>query len=59
MDITISDGDTLSAIFSREGLSAAVLQELLEADKEYLRLGNLMPGQKVQLLVTPQINYFH
>lgn len=53
VDITISGGDTLSAIFSREGLSAAVLQELLEVDKEYLRLGNLMPGQKVQLLVTP------
>lgn len=53
VDITISDGDTLSAIFSNEGLSAAVLQELLEADKEYLRLGNLLPGQKVQMLVSP------
>ena len=53
VDITISEGDTLSGIFSREGLSASVLQELLEADKEYLRLGNLVPGQTVQLLVSP------
>jgi murein DD-endopeptidase len=54
VNITISDGDTLSAIFAREGLSAAVLQELQEADKEYLRLGNLFPGQKVLLLINPK-----
>lgn len=53
VEITISGGDTLSAIFSREGLSASVLQELLEVDKEYLRLGNLMPGQKLELLISP------
>lgn len=51
VDIIISEGDTLSAIFSKEGLSAAVLQELQEADKEYLHLGNLFPGQTVQLLI--------
>ena len=53
IDITISAGDTLSAIFSKEGLSAAVLQELLEADKEYLHLGNLIPGQKIKILASP------
>jgi len=53
IEITIVEGDTLSAIFSREGLSAAVLQELLEADKEYLRLGNLIPGQTLKVLATP------
>lgn len=53
VDITISAGDTLSEIFSEEGLSAAVLQELLEADREHLRLANLLPGQEVQLLVSP------
>jgi len=51
VEITISTGDTLSGIFSKEGLSAAVLQELQEADTEYLRLGHLFPGQKVQLLI--------
>ena len=50
---TISAGDTLSEIFSDEGISAAVLQELLEADTEYLRLANLLPGQEVQLLISP------
>ncbi len=53
VDITISAGDTLSEIFSNESISAAVLQELLEADTEYLRLANLIPGQVVQLLVSP------
>ncbi|WP_243834630.1 peptidoglycan DD-metalloendopeptidase family protein [Psychromonas algarum] len=53
IDITISGGDTLSAIFSREGISAAVLQDLLEADAEHLRLSNLLPGQEVHLLVSP------
>ncbi|TEW50266.1 peptidoglycan DD-metalloendopeptidase family protein [Psychromonas algicola] len=54
VEITIAAGDTLSGIFSKEGLSAAVLQELQEADTEYLRLGNLFPGQKVQLLINPK-----
>ena len=54
VEIVISTGDTLSGIFSKEGLSAAVLLELQEADKEYLRLGNLFPGQKVQLLISPK-----
>ncbi|MBB1274164.1 peptidoglycan DD-metalloendopeptidase family protein [Psychromonas sp. SR45-3] len=53
IDITISAGDTLSEIFSEQALSAAVLQELLEADREHLRLANLLPGQEVQLLVSP------
>ncbi|MEL0659793.1 peptidoglycan DD-metalloendopeptidase family protein [Psychromonas arctica] len=53
VEITISSGDTLSEIFSNESISAAVLQELLEADTEYLRLANLIPGQVVQLLVSP------
>jgi len=54
VEITISGGDTLSGIFTKEGLSAAVLQELQQADIEYLRLGNLFPGQKVQLLINPK-----
>jgi len=54
VEITISGGDTLSGIFTKEGLSAAVLLELQQADIEYLRLGNLFPGQKVQLLISPK-----
>ncbi|WP_019616480.1 peptidoglycan DD-metalloendopeptidase family protein [Psychromonas ossibalaenae] len=53
VEIEIQAGDTLSGIFQKEGLSAALLQELLEVDKQYLRLGNLLPGQKVDLLIDP------
>jgi len=52
VQIEIKAGDTLSDIFQKEGLSAAQLQELLEVDKQYLRLGNLLPGQKVKLLIS-------
>ena len=53
VEIEIKTGDTVSAIFQNEGISAALLQELLEADKQYLRLGNLLPGQKLRLLLSP------
>ena len=54
VEIEIKAGDTLSAIFQKEGLPAVVLQELLEVDKQYLRLGNLLPGQQVKLLISPE-----
>ena len=54
VEIEIKAGDTVSTIFQTEGLSAAILQELLEVDKQYLRLGNLLPGQKLNLLISPE-----
>ncbi|WP_037027263.1 peptidoglycan DD-metalloendopeptidase family protein [Psychromonas aquimarina] len=54
VEVEIKAGDTLSGIFQKEGLSAALLQELLEVDKQYLRLGNLLPGQHVKLLISPE-----
>lgn len=54
VEIEIKAGDTVSAIFQKEGLSAALLQELLEVDKQHLRLGNLLPGQKLYLLISPE-----
>lgn len=48
---TIKEGDSLSNLFQKEGLSAAVLHELQEADKSHLRLGNLLPGQVINILV--------
>ncbi len=54
VQIEIKAGDTLSGIFQKEGLSAALLQELLEVDKQYLRLGNLLPEQQVKLLINPE-----
>lgn len=53
IQVTIKAGDTVSEIFQREGLSAALLQKLLEADLQHLRLGNLLPGQKLKLLISP------
>lgn len=49
--LVIKEGDSLSNLFQQEGLSAAVLHELQEADKSHLRLGNLVPGQEIKLLV--------
>ncbi|KPU82749.1 peptidase M23 [Psychromonas sp. PRT-SC03] len=51
VDIEIVAGDTVSEIFQKEGLSAALLQELLDVDQKYLRLGNLLPGQKLKMLI--------
>ena len=50
----IKAGDTVSDIFQQEGISAALLQELLEADLQYVRLANLLPGQKLKLLISPE-----
>lgn len=53
VEFEVKAGDTLSNIFEQESLSAAALQVLLEADQEYLRLGNLVPGQRINLLIGP------
>jgi murein DD-endopeptidase len=51
IQLIIKKGDSLSNLFQKEGISAAVLHELQEADKSHLRLGNLVPGQEIKLLV--------
>lgn len=56
IQIEIKSGDTLSGIFQKEGLSAAILPKLLEEDLQYLRLDNLQPGQKVNLLISADNN---
>jgi len=48
---TIKEGDSLSNLFQKEGLSATVLHELQQADIVHLRLGNLLPGQVIKLVV--------
>lgn len=47
----IKEGDSLSNLFQEAGISATVLHELQEADKSHLRLGNLLPGQEIKLLL--------
>jgi murein DD-endopeptidase len=54
IEILVKAGDTLSKYFDIHGLSAASLQELLDADKEHLRLSNLIPGQQIKLLLDPE-----
>ncbi|MFQ3175572.1 MAG: murein DD-endopeptidase [Psychromonas sp.] len=56
IEFEVSEGDSLSNIFEKESLSAAALQLLLEADKEHLRLANLIPGQRIKLLIGPDNN---
>ncbi len=43
----IKKGDTLSQIFELNGISASVLQQILEADVEYLSLETLQLGKRV------------
>ena len=54
VSLMIKAGDTLSEIFSNENISAATLQDILEADAEHIRLANLLPGQEIRLLINPQ-----
>ena len=56
VEFEVKAGDSLSNIFKKESLSAAALQIVLEADSEYLRLGHLIPGQRLTLLISPDNN---
>ncbi|WP_232279380.1 peptidoglycan DD-metalloendopeptidase family protein [Psychromonas ingrahamii] len=56
VEFEVNDGDSLSNIFEKESLSAGALQLLLDADKEHLRLANLIPGQRIKLLIGPDNN---
>lgn len=47
----IKKGDSLSNLFQKEGLSASLLPELQQADIQHLRLGNLLPGQVIKVLI--------
>ena len=53
VNITIKSGDTLSHIFHKEGLTSALLQELLIIDSDHLSLGNLRIGQRLILIIAP------
>ncbi len=52
--IKIKNGDSLSKIFQREGLSTGQLQALLDIDISYLHLGNVQPGQQLTLTISPK-----
>ena len=54
VEFTVEYGDTLSGYFEKEGLSGGELQKVLDADLEYLRLGNLVPEQRIKLLISKE-----
>lgn len=49
----VRPGDSLSAIFKREGLSAQDLHLLMTTDPLAKRLRNIFPGQQLKLTVSP------
>lgn len=53
IEVQINSGDTLSAIFQKQGLSTSQLQALLDIDINYLHLGNVQPGQMLSFIITP------
>ncbi|ENA34097.1 MULTISPECIES: peptidoglycan DD-metalloendopeptidase family protein [Pseudomonas] len=49
---TVKNGDTLSTLFSAAGLSANVLQDVLNSDKEAKALSRIHIGQKLEFKVS-------
>ncbi len=53
-DYMVQRGDTLSKFFDEEELPYSLLMKILQADEEYLQLGNLQPGQMIQFRYNEQ-----
>ncbi|MFT5172563.1 MAG: murein DD-endopeptidase MepM/ murein hydrolase activator NlpD [Gammaproteobacteria bacterium] len=51
--ITVETGDSLYAIFNREGISAGDLEALLRSNKSKAQLHRLRPGQTLKLDLSP------
>lgn len=51
--ITVGNGDTLSTVFAKVGLSATVLHQVLGSSKEAKELGRLKIGQALEFKLTP------
>lgn len=51
--VTVGNGDTLSTVFAKVGLSATVLHEVLGSSKEAKELGRLKIGQALEFKLTP------
>jgi murein DD-endopeptidase MepM/ murein hydrolase activator NlpD len=48
-EVRIKRGDTLAAVFSREGLSATTLHRILNSDKQAQQLKKIRPGETIRL----------
>jgi murein DD-endopeptidase MepM/ murein hydrolase activator NlpD len=51
---TVKNGDTLSILFSNAGLSANVLHDVLNSDREAKSLSQIRVGQKLEFKVSPE-----
>jgi murein DD-endopeptidase MepM/ murein hydrolase activator NlpD len=48
-EVRIKRGDTLAAVFNREGLSATTLHTILHSDKQAQQLKKIRPGETIRL----------
>lgn len=51
--VTVANGDTLSTVFSKVGLSATTLHEVLKSSKEAKQLSRLKVGQTLAFQLSP------
>lgn len=51
--VSVANGDTLSTVFSKVGLSATVLHEVLSSSKEAKQLSRLKVGQELEFQLDP------
>ena len=53
-DVTVSDGDSLARIFSRQNIPASQLHHLIASGKVAKKLTRIYPGQTLHLRTTPE-----
>ncbi|WP_017902850.1 peptidoglycan DD-metalloendopeptidase family protein [Pseudomonas asplenii] len=60
-EVTVARGDTLSTLFEKVGLPAAVVHEVLASDKQAKQFSQLKHGQKLEFELSPdgQLNNLH
>ncbi|RQW63690.1 peptidoglycan DD-metalloendopeptidase family protein [Vibrio viridaestus] len=56
IDVVVKNGDTLSDIFSNLNLPYIIVQRLLEADLNYLKLDTIKPGDRLELVINHDTN---
>jgi murein DD-endopeptidase MepM/ murein hydrolase activator NlpD len=52
--VTIKSGDTLAAIFSRQGISSATTHKIATLNEQTRKLRYIQPGEKIEMLLDEQ-----
>ncbi len=52
--VKVKSGDTMAQIFSRLGISASVLHQVINTDKSARKLANIRPGQNIRFQLDEQ-----